>query len=140
VSVRRNVSYEITPSHSTTSVQAVRPTAGSGQNEPDTSTAAADDYSRIGPSYEIIDSCRQQPRAVDTDGKNQASAIAGPSESSRYEFSDAHLALAATTTCTADGVDGQTEIGLDYEVPLHLSTMKIEGNEGSNEGYSHLQF
>ncbi len=133
------MSYEITPSHSTTSVQAVRPMAGSGQNEPD--TAAADEYSRIGPSYEIIDSCRQQP-AVDTTGENhRTSATAGPLESSRYEFSDAHLALAATTTCTADdGVGGQTEMNLDYEVPQNLSTMKIEENEGSNEGYSRLQY
>jgi hypothetical protein len=139
VSVRKNVSYEITPSLSTTSVQAIRPTAGSGQNEAD--TAAADEYSRIGPSYETIDSCRQQSGAVDTDGKNQASAIAGPSESSRYEFSDVHLALAATTTCsTADGVGGQTEMNLDYEVPQNLSTVKIEENEGSNEGYSRLQY
>ena len=109
-----------------------------GQNETD--TAAADEYSRIGPSYETIDSCkhRQQP-AVETAGKNQASesAIATLSEGSRYEFSDTHLALAETTTmsCTADGV-ANSEVGVDYEVPQDLSTVKIE----ENEGYSRLQY
>ena len=95
-------------------------------------------------AYETIDSCKQQQQpAVKTAGKNQASEsaiIATLSEGSRYEFSDVHLALAETPTCTADGVGGQTdsefEVGLDYEVPKNLSTVKIE----ENEGYSRLQY
>ena len=79
---------------------------------------------------------------METAGKNQASesAIATLSEGSRYEFSDTHLALAETPTCTADGVGEQTdsefEVGLDYEVPKNLSIVKIE----ENEGYSRLQY
>ena len=134
MSVRRNVSYATIPlqhSSSTTSSQAVRPTSA-GQNETD--TAAANEYSIIGPLYETIDSRRQQQRpAVDTTGGNQASesAIATLLENSRYEFSDAHLALVETATmsCTADGV-ADSEAGLDYEVPQDLLTVKIEENEG----------
>ena len=141
MSVRRNVSYATIPlqhSSSTTSAQAVRSTSA-GQNETD--TAAANEYSIIGPSYETIDSRRQQQQqrpAVETTGGNQASesAIATLSVSSRYEFSDAHLALAETAkmSCTADGV-ADSEVGLDYEVPQDLLTVKIE----ENEGYSRLQ-
>ena len=139
MSVRRNVSYETTPlqhSSSTTSAQVIRPTAG--QNETD--CAAADEYSRIGPSYETIDSCKQQQQpAVETARKNQASesGIATLSGGLRYEFSDMHLALAETTTmsCTADGVT-DSEVGVDYEVPQDLSTVKVE----ENEGYSRLQY
>ena len=118
---------------STTSAQAVRPTSA-GQNETDTS-AANEYYSRIGSSYETIDSCKQQQQPAV--GKNQASesAIAMLSESSRYDFSDAHLALVetATVSCTVDGV-ADSEVGLDYEAPQDLLTVKIE----ENEGYSHL--
>ena len=141
MSVRRNVSYEITPSHSTTSVQAVFRRAA-GQNDDTDSAAANYDYSRIGPSYETINSRRQQPSAAavammarsDHDQSvSQAARLSG-----RYEFSDAHL---AATACTAGaGVDGgQKEAGSEYEVPQKLSTMQIEENE-ENEGYAHLQY
>ena len=132
------MSYATIPlQHSnSTSAQAVRSTSA-GQNETD--TAAANEYSIIGPSYETIDSRRQQQwPSVDTTGRNQASesAIATLSENSRYEFSDAHLALmkTATMSCTADGVV-DSEVGLDYEVPQDLLIVKIE----ENEGYSRLQ-
>lgn len=125
VPVRRNVSYVTTPSHSTTSrpqpVQAIR---AAGQNEPD----AVGDYSRIGPSYETIDSRRQQPALPATAhaGRNRVSARL----SGRYEFSEAHLAATA-----ADG-GGHSEMYSNYEVPQNLSTVQIK----ENEEYSHLQY
>ena len=91
------MSHATTPSHSssTTSgpqrVQAV--SASAGQN--DTDTAAAADYSRIGPPYETIDhdvnTRREQPAAVMV-GRNQFSARL----SERYEFSEAYLVAAAS--------------------------------------------
>ena len=94
-----------------------------GQNETD----AVGDYSRIGPSYEMIDSRRQQPPLV-TAGRNQDSHSARLS--GRYEFSEAHLAA------TAAGGSGQSEMCLDYEVPQNLSTVQIE----ENDEYSYLQY
>ena len=80
-------------------------------------TDAAIEYSRIGPSYETIDSRRQQPLA----GRNQVSAKL----SERYEFSEAHLAMAS-----ARGGGGQGETAMDYEVPFQ---------SGEHNEYSHLQ-
>ena len=117
VPVRRNMSYATTPLHSSRP-QAVQAVRAAGQNETD----AAGDYSRIGPSYETIDSRRQQP-AVTTAGRSRVSARV----SERYEFSEVHLAATA-----ADG-GGQSEMYLDYEVPQNLSTAQIEE-------YSHLQY
>jgi hypothetical protein len=66
-------------------------TTGSQGQGTDASTAAAD-YSRIGPSYETIDSRRQhQPEAG---GRGNTAALARLLE--RYEFSEPHLAMAAS--------------------------------------------
>ncbi len=74
VTVRRNMSYANTTSHLTTSgpqsVQTVR--ASAGQHE--TNTAAADDYNRIGPTYETIIVPRRQQPASAMMGIDQASA------------------------------------------------------------------
>ena len=94
-------------------------TNGSQAQGTDTSTAA--EYSRIGPSYETIDSRRQQPVA----GRSVAALVR---LSERYEFSEAHLVAAAR-----GGGDGQGEAAVDYEVPLNSSQ-----SEGHEE-YSRLQ-
>ena len=86
-----------------------------------TDTGATAEYSRIGPSYETIDSRRQQPVA----GRNAAALVR---LSERYEFSEAHLVAAA-----GGGGDRQGEAAVDYEVPLNSSQ-----SEGHEE-YSRLQ-
>ena len=114
--VKRNLSYATTPSHSTTSgPQPVQVVRAAGHNETD----AVGNYSRIGPSYETIDSRRQQPAVTMT----RVSARL----SERYEFSEAHLAAAAA------GGGGQSEMGTDYEVPQNLRQLEEHGEE-----YSHL--
>ena len=84
-------------------------TSGSQAQGSDANAAA--EYSRIGPSYETIDSRRN------------VAALVRLSE--RYEFSEAHLVAAA-----GGGGDGQA---VDYEVPLNSSQ-----SEGHEE-YSRLQ-
>ena len=94
-------------------------TNGSQAQGTDASTAA--EYSRIGPSYETIDSRRQQPMA----GRNVAALVR---LSEHYEFSEAHL------VATARGGSGERgEAAVDYEVPLNSSQ-----SEGHEE-YSRLQ-
>ena len=116
MSVGRNISYATTPSHSTTSgPQAITAT---GQGE----TGPAAEYSNFGPSYETLNSKRQQPVAA----RNRVSARL----SERYEFSDAHLAAAAGGR---GGVQG--EVGMDYEVPQNSRRLQNE----ENDEYSHLQ-
>ncbi len=99
-------------------------TTGSQAQGTDASAAAAD-YSRIGPSYETIDSRRQhQPEAG---GMGNTAAF-----SERYDFSEPHLAMAASAR--PDGGVGQGEAAaMDYEVPLNSSQ-----SEGHEE-YSRLQ-
>ena len=94
-------------------------TSGSQAQETDASSAA--EYVRIGPSYETIDSRRQQPVA----GGNVAALVR---LSERYEFSEAHLVAAA-----GGGGDSQGKAAVDYEVPLNSSQ-----SEGHEE-YSRLQ-
>ena len=117
--VGTNISrYTTTPSCSTTSgpqaTQAIR-TPGQG------GTGPAAEYNSFGPSYEALNSRRQQPMAA----RNQVSARL----SERYELSDAHLAAAGGR----GGVQG--EAAMDYEVPQN-STQKY--NE-EHEEYSHLR-
>jgi hypothetical protein len=102
-------------------------TTGSQGQGTDASAAAAD-YSRIGPSYETIDSRRQhQPEAG---GRGNMAALVRFSE--RYEFSEPHLAMAASAR--PDGGVGRGEAAaMDYEVPLNSS--QSEGYED----YSRLQ-
>ena len=101
----------------------------------DASTAAVD-YSRIGPSYETINSRRHhQPEAG---GQENVSALASLSE--RYEFSEPgpHLAMAASARPGGDGGGGVGQgeaAALDYEIPLNSSLSQSEGHEE----YSHLQ-
>ena len=114
MAVSRNISYYITaPSHPTSVTQATRAASES-------ETGGAAEYSRIGPSYETIvnsnHSRRQQPVAE----RNHVSARL----SERYEFSEAHLAVARGS----GGVQG--EVAMDYEVPL---------NSSEHEECSHLQ-
>ena len=84
-------------------------------------TDAVVEYSRIGPSYETINSRRQQPVA----GRN----VTLGRLSERYEFPEAHLAAAGGR----GGGQGETATHMDYEVPLTSSQ-----NEGHEE-YSRLQ-
>ena len=86
----------------------------SGFQSRGTDASAVAEYSRIGPSYETIDSRRQQPVA----GRNVAALVR---LSERYEFSEAHLVAAAR------GGGGQGETAMDYEVPLNSS--QSEGHE-----------
>ena len=116
MSVGRNISYATTPSRSTTNgPQAVTATA---QGE----TGPAAEYSSFGPSYEALNSRRQQPVAA----RNRVSARL----SERYEFSDAHLAAAAGGR---GGVQG--EATMDYEVPQNSRQLQ----NGENDEYSHLR-
>ena len=91
-------------------------------------SAAAADYSRIGPSYETIDSRRQhQPEAG---GRGNVAALVRLSE--RHEFSEPHLAMAASARPGGDrdGGIGQGEAAAsDYEVPLNSSLSQREGHE-----------
>ena len=113
VAVRRNVSYTTNPSRSTTSGPQATVTA-TGQGE----TGPAAEYSSFGPSYETLNSRRQQLMAA----RNLVSARL----SERYAFSDAHLAAVA-------GVQGEVEVGMDYEVPQNSR------QNGDHDEYSHLQ-
>ena len=97
----------------------------SGHQAEETDFSAAADYSRIGPSYEMIDSRRQQSVA----GRN-ATALVRLSE--RYEFSEPHLAMASAGGGYGGGSQGEAS-AMDYEVPLNSSQ-----SEGHEE-YSHLQ-
>ena len=113
MAVSGNISYYVTaPSHPTSVTQATR-----AASESETGGAAEYDRLMIGPSYEtIVNSRRQQPVA----GRNHVSARL----SERYEFSEAHLAVAGGS----GGVQG--EAAMDYEVPL---------NSSKHEECSHLQ-
>ena len=111
MSVRRNVSYATTPLQhsSSTSAQAVRPTS-TGQNETD--TAAANEYSIIGPSYETIDSRRQQQRpAVAMMGRDQVSQAR---LSERYEFSEPHLAAMISAGGSGGTQGNEAAAAMDY--------------------------
>ena len=125
VPVRRNVSYATnTASQSTSGSQGAQGAAG--QNEMD--TAAAADYSRIGPSYETIDSRRQQQQpAVAMTGRDQVSQAR---LSERYEFSEPHLAAMISAGGSGGTQGNEAAAGMDYEVPLQ---------SGQHEEYSHLQ-
>ena len=116
VSVRRNLSYVTIPSCSTTSgSQAIRAA--------DQIDAAAE-YSRIGPTYETINSRRKQPATR----RNLASSRL----SERYEYAEAHL----TVTAAGSGHDDNNAHGgegMDYEVPQNLRQSK------EHEEYSCLQ-
>ena len=97
------------------------PSTRSGSQAIDTvgQDGAAAEYGRIGPSYAtIVNSRRQQPVA----GRNQVSASRF---SERYEFSEAHLAMASAGSDSG----GQGETAMDYEVPLQ---------SGEHDEYSHL--
>ena len=97
--------------------------------ETDASAAAAD-YSRIGPSYETIDSSglrRQQPVAAA--GRRNVVGLAKLSE--RYEFSEPHLAMASASGGGGEGGGVQGEAAaMDYEVL---------GRSEEHEAYSRLQ-
>ena len=122
VPVRRNLSYATTPLRSTGSgSQATQATRAAGQSETD----AAADYSRIGPSYQTVDSRGQQPAETIT-GRDRVSVRL----SERYEFSEAHLAAAGGSD-SAHGVQG--DMGVSYEVPQNLRQIE------EHEEYSHLQ-
>ena len=102
------------------------------ETETDASATAAD-YSRIGPSYETIDSSgprrqRTGPAAGRNVGRNQGSARL----SERYEFSEPHLAMISTGAAGGPGGGTQGEAGIlmGYEVPVQ---------SGEHEEYSHLQ-
>ena len=113
ISIDRNISYTTTPSRSTTNrPQAVTATGQGG-------TGPAAEYSSFGPSYEALNSRRQQPVAT----RNLVSARL----SERYEFSDTHLAAAGGRGSV------QREVAMDYEVPQN--SRQIELDE-----YSHLQY
>ena len=114
--VGRNVSYVTAPSHATTSGhQATQAVRAPSQGE----TGPAAEYSSFGPSYEALNSRRQQPVAA----RNQVSVRL----SERYEFSDAHLTAAGSR----GGVQGES--CMDYEVPQNSRR-----NEEHDE-YSHLR-
>ena len=118
MSVGRNVSHATTPSHSTASgpqAQVVRAATGQGETGP------AAEYSSFGPSYEALNSRRQQPMAA----RNQVSARL----SERYVISDAHLEAPGS-----GGVQG--EVAMDYEVPQNL---RQNGEHDDHDEYSHLQ-
>ena len=113
VAVRRNISYAATPSRSTTSgPQATVRATDQGETGP------AAEYSSFGPSYEALNSRRQQPVAA-----------VSARLSERYEFSDAHLAAAG-----GSGAGVQGEVAMDYEV-----LQNSRQNEDHDE-YSHLQY
>ena len=100
--------------------------------ETDASAVAAD-YSRIGPSYETINSSssrRQQPVAAVGRRNVADSQLARLSE--RYEFSEPHLAMiSAMSGDRGDGGGVQGEaVAMDYEVPCRSE---------EHEAYSRLQ-
>ena len=103
------------------------------QVETDASAAAAD-YSRIGPSYETIDSSsprRHQPVAAA--GRRNVAGLQLVRLSERYEFSEPHLAMALNSASggRGDGGDVQGEAAtIDYEV---------QGHNEEHEVYSRLQ-
>jgi hypothetical protein len=116
VNISRNLSYgTTTPSHSTTSVsQAI-----SLQTAADQVDASVAEYSKIGPTYETIDSGRKQP-ARSTQRNPSSSRL-----SERYEFSTAHLTATAIDHDVggddgARGEQGEVDLGMNYEVPLNL--------------------
>jgi hypothetical protein len=87
--------------------------------------ASVAEYSKIGPTYEIIDSGRKQP-ARSTQRNPSFSRL-----SERYEFSTAHLTETAIDIGGNDGAhEVQGDLGMNYEVPLNLK---------EHEEYSHLQ-
>ena len=99
--------------------------------ETDASAVAAD-YSRIGPSYETIDSSssrRQQPVAAA--GRRNVAGLQFVRLSERYEFSEPHLAMASASGGGGDGGGVQGEVtAADYEVL---------GQSEEHEAYSRLQ-
>ena len=120
IPTRNNLSY-VTGSRSRS--QALQET------ETDASATAAD-YSRIGPSYETIDSSgpRRQRTGAAAErnvGRNQNSARL----SERYEFSESHLAMISAGAAGGPG-GGEAAVHMDYEVPVQ---------SGEHEEYSHLQ-
>ena len=93
-------------------------------------SVAAADYSRIGPSYETINSSspRRQRTGAAAErnvGRNQNSARL----SERYEFSESHLAMISAGAAGGPG-GGEAAVHMDYEVPVQ---------SGEHEEYSHLQ-
>ena len=94
--------------------------------ETDASTVAAD-YSRIGPSYETIDSSssrRQQP--VSAAGRRNVAGLQLVRLSERYEFSE-------PSAISGDSGDGHHGDSQDYEIPQNLSQSE------EPEAYSRLQ-
>ena len=120
MAVNGNVSRSVAASsHSTSGAQmihAIRASAGGSE------TGTVTEYSRIGSSYENIDSRRQQSVA----GRNQVSDRL----SERYEFSEAHLTM---SSAGSSGIHGQGETAMQYEVPLTLSQCR------EHKEYSYLQ-
>ena len=116
--VNRNLSHVTTPSHSTTSGSQAISLRAADQ------TDAVAEYSRIGPTYETIDSRRQRPVAQ--------KILDSSMLSERYEFSDTHLSATAAASGN-DTRDVQDEVGIDYEVSQNLRQKK------ECEEYSHLQ-
>ena len=114
--VSQNISYVTAPSHSKSGYQTTQATRTAGDQG---GSGAAAEYSRIGPSYATtVNSRRQQAVA----GRNRVSARL----SERYEFSEAHLAMASAGGSSG----GQRETAMEYEVPLQ---------SGEHDEYSHLQ-
>ena len=126
--VRRNLSYTIAPSQSTTGGPQATQAGTLGATEGETDAMA--EYSRIGPSYETIDSRRQQlqPAAILAERlRDQVSARL----SERYEFSEAHVAVAGGDG-GVHGIEG--EVGrVDHETPQNLRQTE------EHEEYSRLQ-
>ena len=119
IPIGRNISYATAPS-----------TSGAQAMDTIIDQTGAAEYSRIGPSYEMVatanssHSRRQQPVPV---GTNQHSARL----SERYEFSEPHLAMISGGAAGSGGTQGEAAVRpVDYEVWLQ---------SGEHEEYSHLQ-
>lgn len=116
--VHSNLSYVITPSHSTIRSSRALPTAGAA-TAMNHDQAQCPDYSCLGPDYEIVDSSGQ------SQGKHAAQATSQSRRlSQRYEYSEVHLAA-----------DGGATASTHYEVPLNLRQNETK----ENEDYSHLK-
>ena len=115
-----NLSYVITPSHSTTRISDSE-TCPSQVRDTNQGSEVCPEYSSFGPDYETIDSRRQSQRINQTHARDRLL-------SERYEYSEAHLEAA-----TAAG--GVPEVSANYEVPLSLGQNVCT----EDEDYSHLK-
>ena len=116
--VNRNLSHVTTPSHSTTSGSQAISLRAADQ------TDAVAEYSRIGPTYETIDSRRQRPVAqkiLDSSMLSERYTRDVQDEVGiDYEFSDTHLSATAAASGN-DTRDVQDEVGIDYEVSQNFN-------------------